>query len=393
MSFNKRFNAERYMLKSFRKKNCFDKWRLVTKAISSSTEEECLFFFDFLVLNPSVSPDSVVIGRKNPTVADESYIQYALTGSEIEKKYIKLDSEIPSYAMVSVCKLGNLNKHVNNYFKCNSLNIGKDSFIITFGKDSETECTFADDYSVGSVFVNNKMLVDKPEYLSNTGYFKWNLKFEKLEEPKNGYLSGLNNWNIVSGKVNCEGSIDCDGETFIVESRNSFAYIDKDWGRVYQNPLYHLSSNNFISQITGQRLTNSYFAVQGVYNDSLSVLLHLEGEDYYYTAKRNNKNELKFDVSESKSDEDSALLHWSISLFYKKSVLDIDIFCPTNKLHLRDYECTYGESDLMEVLSGNGYGEIKFYHQNKKTLELIEHIRVVSCLCEYGNIQGLESEE
>ena len=92
-------------------------------------------------------------------------------------------------------------------------------------------------------------------------------------------------------------------------------------------------------------------------------------------------------MPEAENPEEN-LLHWSVSLNSKLWVIDIDIFCNTSEMFLRDYESPEGERKVMRVLGGStGYGKICIYKKQKKALELIEQAEIKKCLCEYGNIE------
>ena len=72
----------------------------------------------------------------------------------------------------------------------------------------------------------------------------------------------------------------------------------------------------------------------------------------------------------------------------RNTVMDIDIFCNTDDMFVRDYESPAGGRKVMKVLGGGtGSGELRLYHYVKKNLELIEHVTVTKAVCEFGNFE------
>lgn len=98
-----------------------------------------------------------------------------------------------------------------------------------------------------------------------------------------------------------------------------------------------------------------------------------------------------YDCQEITDDDMGAKLHWSCSVSNKKYVIDIDVYCRTKDLFLRDYESPMGERKVMRILSsGTGVGKLKLYKVVKKSLELVEQAEVSKCVCEYGNLEKSE---
>ena len=56
MAAKKICRNEKLQLKGSLKKNGFDRWRLVTNAVSSVSGEEKTFFIEFYAVNPALSP-------------------------------------------------------------------------------------------------------------------------------------------------------------------------------------------------------------------------------------------------------------------------------------------------------------------------------------------------
>lgn len=379
---------ERLMLKGSLKKQGFDSWRLVTNAISALDGSERTFFFEFYFLNPSVSSEEPVLGFKNRFEKTLEDLQYALAGTTSAQSATSQDFVIPSFFMVRAGCFGFGGKQISNYFPCGNVEFGKNDFVIKVANQEKGECVLAGDYCFGKLSVSKEELESHPEYLCSVGNISWDLQFEKLISLKFNSKDKNSNWSLISGKCNCEGKIFFDNEEFFVQPLKSFAYLDKNWGRDFSDSLLHLSSCNLTSLITGQVLSSSCFAVQGEYNEKLNLLISVEGKNIEFHINKSKKYKLNFDCTEMSPEKDGTVkLHWALSAQDKKNVVDIDIFCQTDKLFLRDYESPVGERKLMKVLSGIGSGELRIYKIRKKNLELIEDISVSSCLAECGNIE------
>ena len=381
---------ERLMLKGSLKKNGFDRWRFITNAVSLTSGLEKTFFIEFYILNPLVSPDECVLGFKNRFAKTAEDLQYALAGTESAENAASQKFVVPSFTMVRAGYFGSGGKQLSSYFPNGQIEFGKNEFVIRSGKNSEKECVFAGDYSFGKIKVSPVELSNHPEYLCSSGEIAWNLKFEKKFSFKPDSTGKISHWTVIGGKCDCEGKIFADGEEFCVTQIKSCAYFDKNWGHDFANPFIHLNSSNLTSQITGKTLLNSCFAVQGEYNGTLSILASIEGKNITFYTSQKKKQKVTYECSEMNSDDgDDSIptLHWSVSANSKKIVVDIDIFCRTDEMFLRDYESPCGERKLMRVLAGSGNGELRIYKGSKKNLELLEHITVAGCTCEYGNIE------
>ena len=99
-----------------------------------------------------------------------------------------------------------------------------------------------------------------------------------------------------------------------------------------------------------------------------------------------------FDCTQMPGNENAKeqLLHWSLSFNDKKWIIDIDVFCKVSELINKIYTNSEDSTTGLNILEGGtGFGEIKFYKQNKKSIEQIEHAKISKVICEYGNIDSL----
>lgn len=388
MAVKKINRNERYMLKGTLKKNGFDEWRIVANGFNKATGEEKAFFIEFYVVNPSLSPKKCVLGfksRKTKTAAD---LQYALAGTEAATTMQTEELVQPSFAMVKAGVLAEGGKQINAYYPTENLVFGKTDYLIKVGNANGEMCMLTDNATYGSVHVTAQDLQTHPEYLCQAGSMSWSLKFQKQVEFSPDYHGKGNHWACFGARTIFEGRIVLDGQEYVVMPKKSYGYIDKNWGKNFVSPVFHLNSSNFISIINGRVMESSCLAVQGVYNDKLSVLICLEGEKIEFHADKHKKYTINFECTEMPEDDDGIRLHWSVSVHDRKRIVDIDVFCNTSAMFVRDYECPEGARKLLKVLGGgNGTGEVKVFKKIKKNLELIEDVRISNVVCEYGNIE------
>jgi len=391
MSTKKINRYEKYSLKGALRKNGFDHWRFVTSAISKSTNCERTFFIEFMILNPLVSPEECQLGFKSRFGKTEADLQYALAGTDSAKTANSETLVQPSFVMVKAGQFGDEGKQINAFFPFCMVEIGNNDFILKIGNDPKTACIISDDRTQGVVQVTKQSLVQRPEYMCQAGTMGWNLKFEKELPFTLPHLGKRNSWYAPSGKANFTGTIVMDGEEFIVQKERSFGYYDRKWGREYPSPYFHLSSSNLVSLISGKLLEQSCLTIEGEMNGKLCVYCYINGERIEFNASK-GKFDLTFDCIETPEDEEGVKLHWTVSISDRVKVVDVDVFCNTRDMFLRDYEAPEGERKLLKVLGGGkGNGEIRLYNKVKKNLILIEHARISDCICEYGSLDNQEN--
>ncbi|MCH5291285.1 MAG: hypothetical protein J1D88_05945 [Treponema sp.] len=388
MASKKISRNERYMLKrGALKKSGFDCWRLVTNAANRATGEEKRFFVEFYIVNPALSPKECVLGFKSRITTTEADLHSTLEGSPATSAAGAEVMVQPSFVMVKAGVFCVGGKHINRYFPSSQLESGKSEFIVKVGSGNDI-CILTDSGTSGSVSVLYRDLDERPELLCNPGTMKWNLRFEKQVAFVPDYKGKGNHWACVGACTVVGGAIMFDGQEYIVNPKTSFGYLEKKWGRSFASPFFHLNSSNLISLISRKPLAKSCFAVQGVYENRLSVLICTEGRHVEFHADSHKKYQITWDCSEMPEDNEGVKLHWTVSVHNRKTVVDIDVFCPTNAMFIRDYESPEGGRKVLKVLGGGtGTGEIRIYHKIKKNLELLEHARVSNVVCEYGNIE------
>lgn len=391
MDLNKVSRSRRYKLTGLLRKNGFDRWRISACAISSVTGEECTFFIEFYIVNPALSPDKAVLGFKSRLPKTDTDLQYALAGTESEKTLLTEELVQPSFIMVKAGKLGKRGKQLNAYFPCSSLVTGTPEYIVKAGNGDADTCCIKTNATAGAISVSGADLLECPELLGNSGSIAWNLHYSIEDGFFPNFRSKQTNWACFGARTSVAGVIMLDGEQFNVSKDRSYGYFDKNWGRSFTNPFLHLSSSNLVSNISGKKLLESCFAIQGEYNSRLCILTSIEGKKLEFHAGSHKKYNTIYECTQMPEDEDGIKLHWSVSMNNRGYVIDVDIICKAEQMFVRDYECPEGSRKVMKLIGGgSGTGEVKIYKRVRKDLELIEDVHVGNCLCEFGNIETAE---
>lgn len=372
---------ENYLLSGKFRKNGFEKIRYVFSAVSRRSGEAKSFFVELYYVNPLLSPDSARLAQKSlPKVSPED-LQYVLAGTLSAQSSSQEEKIQPSYALVKCGFFGKGGKHYNCFYPSSDLKYVKAESAIYVGK-----CKFSSDSLSGEIAVSDADLNARPELLCNSGNMSWNLNFEKTVESSSMCKNGANFWIPGGARTVFSGFVNCNGENWAVLPRTSFGYIDKSWGTEFPSPYVHLSSSNMVSAITGKPMLDSCFAVEGEFDSKLSVFICLEGNQYSFVCGSafGSYSEIH-NLTEVPADADGEKLHWTVSIQRGKIVIDLDIFCRTAEMFVRDYEIPQGNRTLMKVLGGGtGFGEIRVYKKVKKTLELLDSVNFLDALVEYG---------
>jgi len=388
MSSSKKYSRyDNYLLKGKLRRNGFERWRYIFTGINKSNGEQRTFFIELFYVNPLLSPKEPVLSQKSQLKIKETDLQYALAGTVSAQSVSQEVNLLPSYALVKAGIYGNGGKQLNKFCSSSSLTFVKSEAAIKVDN-----CTFGRDLICGEVEVNPKDLREHPEMLCSSGMMRWNLHFEKNIEVGPMCNNKTTFWMPGGAKTVFAGIVQIDGQEFSVVPRSSSGYIDKSWGEQMANPLFHLSSANLTSVITGKPLTKSCFAVEGEFEKRLSIFVDIEGHKVALSGNSFFDKYVEIhNWSEMPPDADGEKLHWTVSIHKKRLVIDLDIFCKTSEMFVRDYEVPQGDRKLLKVLGGGtGFGEIKVFKKVGKNLEMLEHANVLDAVCEYGTIDKSE---
>ncbi len=378
----KQLRYEHYILKGKLRHNGFERWRYTFVGVNKTTGEERSFFIELYLVNPSISPKNPVLAQTSKLSLSNADLQYAMAGMESSRIASQEKAVQPSYVLVKAGIFGRDGKQFNHFMPSAQLQWNKAENEFRAG-----DCTFGDEHLTGYIRVTERELRESPELLCNAGAIDWNLHFEKhiasapLHNKKDSF------WIANGAKTVFAGVIHVNGVEYTVIPRKSSGYCDRLWGSALSSPSFHVSSSNLTSLITGRALTKSCFAVEGEYDGKLKLYVCHEGEILQIKDKIFDKITEVHDCFEMPVDADGEKLHWSVSVHRKRLVIDVDIFCKTAEMFVRDYEAPEGQRKLLKMLGGGtGFGEIRIYKKIKKNLELLEHAHVADALCEYGTI-------
>lgn len=383
----RKFKYTNCMLRGALKKNGYLQYRYVFSGINRTTGVEKNFFIEMYMINPALSPLEAVIAQKcRPKMSAED-LQYALAGTQSVQKVGQEVLVKPSYVLIKAGAYGAKGKIFNKFLNAADLHWDKSN-----GSFKTEECIFTADSLSGMISVAEYELRERPELLCDEGQMAWELHYEQTYSVESFVSKKNYTWNPQGIKTVFAGTVTFDGVEYTVLPRKSFGYIERTTGPHLNNPLFHISSSNLTSIISGQVLSRSFFAIKGEYDGRLNMFVQVENE------KIEIKKKSLFDCAqeihectESPSEGGSTKLHWSVSIKKKHIVVDIDIFCDPADLSVREYEIPSGGKSMMQVLGGAaGYGELRIYRRVRKDLELLEHARVASAICDFGNLDTSE---
>ncbi|MCR5725396.1 MAG: hypothetical protein K6G80_09960 [Treponema sp.] len=350
---------EQYLLRGALKKNGCQRIRYVFTGINRETGIERPFFIELVLVNPGLSPSKPVIGIPQDELVSPSQ----------------------SYVLV---KAGSYGKHPQQYKKFYAL---KD-FLRQKGQAAFKvgNCIFGTNALVGSVVVGQTDLSAQPELDCSAGSISWELRFEHKVGTAPLFKKNNTVWIANGVKTLFSGVVRMAGLEYSVAPKKSFGYADRYWGPDAVAPLFHVSSSNLVSMISGNPLLKSCFTIGGELNGQMKAFLMLEGEQLsvrkcWFLEKWTEVHA----CSKTPADADGEKLHWTVSIHKKNIVVDIDVFCPTSEMIFQGNDLFQrGRQEMHTASGGSGFGEIRIYKKVRKSLELLEDARIESALCEYG---------
>ena len=377
---NERF--DRFMMTASQKKSGFENVRFVFSARSKVTGEARSFFIELYAVNPLLSPKGVVLGFTSRPMLSAADLQYALSGSA-SKNFGREELVTPSFVCVRAGLIGAGGRQVAKYFHYEQVRRSKKERSLTVG-----ESVFSPSSLAGSVALSPDEVRERPEFLSASGSFSWNLRYESRCRFAPSYMKKTGGWSVGGAISVLTGTITMDGEEHVVTPEDECGYYDRNWGNDMPAKWFHLSSSHMSSIISGHRLSASCFAVQGEYTPALALYTKFEGQSVRCNVGAFSKARVTWDCSETPTDGDVPKLHWTASFHKGRHVLDVDMFCQADKMSVREYEIPSGGRRKLSMLTGStGVGEIRMYRKIRKNLELIEHVTVENCLCEFGRME------
>lgn len=377
----------RTQLNGAQKKSGICTWRFVFSGIEKVTGQERRFFIELCTINPSLSPNEMLLGYKPRVNITADDLQNVLSGTLSAQKIRSESFVVPSYIVVRAGVLGPGAKQVCDYSAARDVSISTKEFHV-----ETSHAVFTEDKLTGRMDCSPGDIQEHPEYLCDSGIISWELRYEIRKDFTEGYNGKNCIWNAIGGRTVFAGIFSLDGKEYEVIPKKSQGYIDHFIGKDVVYPWIHLSSCNLTSVISGKTLTESTFAVQGIFDNRVSAVVDLEGRIVVFEADKGKRAfESFWDFTQMPEGEGGEKLHWTISLHNKTHVVDIDVFCPAGQMYVRSIEVPEGKRKVLKMLSGGtGSGEIRLYKRIRKNLELIEQAHIAGCVCEYGQLEEPE---
>ena len=367
----KSIKDSRYGLTGSTKKTGANFWRCFFNAYEKNSATEQLFFLELELINPSLSPSEPLLGFKPRVSITEEDLQYALAGTASAKELKSETIVQPSYVAVRFGKLGADSGQLCSYHSLKNVRFSSKPFTIQMDNK-----LFGEDALSGYINITEQDFQRHPEFFCDKGYASWNLKYEIQRDISEGYQNGSDRWFPFGIKTNFSGMISYDGADYIVEPRKCFGYMDRYWGKSFPYDWFHVSSANLTSIISGRTLLNSFFAIQGVFDNKLAFMGSFEGADIIFPVNLSKRQyNCVWDCVQAPENEDpdENKLHWSVSINSKIWVIDIDLYCRVKELYNKKLELPEGNRKILSMVQGaTGTGEIKLFKKIRNTLEQIE---------------------
>ncbi len=379
----KNIKLSRYGLSGASKKIGVNLWRCFFTAFEKNSASEQKFFLELEFLNSALSPSEPLLGFKPRITITEDDLQYALAGTTSASELKSENIVQPSYVVVRFGKLGAESKQFCAYHSLKNMRFSSKPFTIQMDNK-----LFGEDQLSGFINITEEDFQKHPEYLCDKGYASWNLKYEVSRNLCDGYKNKTECWFPYGIKTDFSGIVSFDGADYIVEPRKCHGYMDRYWGKSFPYDWFHIYSSNLQSIISGRVLKESYFAIQGAFENRLAFMGGFEGADILFPANAKRTCSCVWDCTQAPSTEDPEedKLHWSVSINSKLWVIDIDLYCRIRELANRTLELPEGTRKILNVVQGaTGTGEIKLFKKNKNTLEQIEYANITNAVCEFGH--------
>jgi hypothetical protein len=347
-------------------------WRHIFTGLSSASGDTASLFVEYVVINPSLSPDSVL--RASKIAKDPAQIGSL---SPARPKHPK-----PSHIVTRASLFSSDGIIFENFLPASQLKHKK-------SKKGETALMFSEcvlgDSAIAGTIEQNSVIYSLFSDSTRKDAFSWNIAAKETALMNTVIAYNKFTWKCSVSKTLIKGAVQINEETYNF-TEPSFCYFDKLSAKEIPSYWFSISGAHIMSKITNQRLEASCFVVQGFSPDEANIFLALERIHLVFKPHRIFKQ--KNPTSCSKNEE---TIHWTVSAQNRQYVLDIDIYCRAENMKLRNYDSPAGNGIILSLLTGAaGSGEIRLYKRLKKSLELIEHAEVENALCEFGGEDSLD---
>lgn len=337
------------------------------------TGEEKTFFIEYYRTNPGLCYDEILYGQLP-------------------------ENDRPCYGMMKVGTWGEDAVQVHNFYPMSEVTTEAEFLQVSMGEDN-----YIDQYELrGYVYLSPEDAANHPEYMSGSGEMEWDLTKTSLMSYDPGYaISEIPRdhavfamaWFVPGLKVEYEGTITWNGETYNVSPETSYGYHDKNFGNKLTNPWIWLNAGKIVDAETGEYIHNAAMDVGGGRPEILGlpiwktalIVLNIEGEEYDWNfTELWEHNWVEFDVDTSGDD-----VTWSIGAANDDYKITIEASNPKSKMLFFNYEEPDGVKRHNELWNG-GHAESEIFLYEKKRFlfwswwEEIGHYYGSYGGCEYG---------
>ena len=335
---------------------------------------EKTFYIEYFLCNPALAQPEPVIVWNDPE------------GRKAGKR--------PSYCMVNVGFWGEEKGQLHRFFPWSQVSIPMDAPLNLKAGD----CTCTETHMSGHVRVTPEEAAAHPEWMSGAGELAWDLDIQKLVAYHVGYGASkffrtLNAfemfWHAEGMKTAFSGWVRLNGEEYIVRPEDCFGYADKNWGGDFTSPWVWLSSNDLVSNVSGQRLTDSVFEVGGGNPKAFGIALgrkllgqfYYEGRNYEFNfSKFWTGSRTFFDCRETDTE-----IHWKVVQTTFRAKMEVEISCPKAEMLHINYESPDGQKRHTRLWNcGNGAGTVRLYEKKDSRWDLVDDVHAEHVGCEYG---------
>lgn len=362
------------MLKGPLAKKGYDWWWHSFTAEHAKTGARKSFYIEYFLCNPALAQEQPVLIWNDPE------------GRNAGRR--------PSYCMVNAGFWGKEKGQLHRFFPWSKVSILMNTPLNLMADD----CICTETRIKGSVHVSAQEAAAHPEWMSDAGEMEWDLRVHKQVAYHAGYgasqfFRALNAfemfWHAEGMKTSFSGWVRLNGEEYRVKPETCYGYADKNWGSDFTSPWVWLSSNDLVSNLTGQRLRNSVFGVGGgrpkVFGISLNRKLlgqfYYEGRDYAFNfSKFWTGSRTDFTCTET----DTQIL-WKVTQATFRAKMEAEIACNKDEMLLIRYESPDGYMRHNRLWNGgNGFGTVRLYEKQHGRWVLIDDVQACSVGCEYG---------
>ena len=355
-----------YMLRGSLARRGYMRWWHSFSGIHAETGVSRTFFVEFFIINPRLGGDMPILGQH---------------------PYYKKRGMKPSYVMVKAGVFpgenGEPGKQLHAFYPISSLKATKYPLVM-----QAEDCFYSEDRISGMVDVSPEE-ANHRSFMTDAGYMEWELEVSKAVSCHTGVFGGLfmqllnaldSYWHGEGIRSFFKGSVNLDGEAYIVTPDASYGYADKHWGRSYNNPWLQLACCHLTSERAGRTLRHSALAVNGCHprflwfplRRKLMLQLTYMGEDFEF-------NRCKWDVKET-----NKRIIWHILAQNKASVVKVSGSCTKEQLMFLKYENPDGLLSRLPLWAGAcGTGTVRLYRRVPGGRELLDTLAMENALCEY----------